>query len=652
MSEAARKPLVDIEEFERQLRPSTPSMPAPNARLLDDPLAELARLVAETAPAPKAEAVKSHVAPVGLTSDEQQFLDELTLAVDRDFRKPVVASASQAEPRLPAAAFPAEEAFEPASLDLDFGPQVVELRGALGDALQTDAPQAPVVVEPIAAPTFEAPPQDLPEATFELALADHAPRQSEAPPVSPELAPSNAKAPLVLGPLAAAVTAPALAPVRAFELPKQKRLDAPEPALRAAEPPLGETRPSAPTDLDEPGRDYDFEPAAPALSRASGGKGFGLSRAAMIAALLGGGALLLGGGLALRGGGKSASGEPPTIMASTQPVKVAPPAVPAEASGASADAKPVGDSAARVVTSAEEPLDLAREAQKKVRVVPMGAGGQSAASAPETPPITASGFPEPKRVRTVTVRPDGSIVGVPTIAPAPAPAQVSTLPSAPPPGVQAAPALAAPAPARASAPAPATSIASAPVQAQTPAPSRADLAEPDAGAKPKPSAATPAAKPPAAPKPQPKVQAAKPPAPKPTELARAPVAPEPEADPADDVEQVSPLLGRGAAPAASSQPMRIAPETTASAGPAETEGGGYAVQLSASPNEAEARANAQKLQARFGGEFGGRGPSVRKADVGGKTVYRVRVGGLSKESATSLCGRLQSAGGACFVARN
>jgi hypothetical protein len=30
----------------------------------------------------------------------------------------------------------------------------------------------------------------------------------------------------------------------------------------------------------------------------------------------------------------------------------------------------------------------------------------------------------------------------------------------------------------------------------------------------------------------------------------------------------------------------------------------------------------------------------------------VRVGGLSKESATSLCGRLQSAGGACFVARN
>jgi hypothetical protein len=45
-------------------------------------------------------------------------------------------------------------------------------------------------------------------------------------------------------------------------------------------------------------------------------------------------------------------------------------------------------------------------------------------------------------------------------------------------------------------------------------------------------------------------------------------------------------------------------------------------------------------------------PSIRKAVNGDKTVYRVRTIGLSKEEATSLCHKVQSAGGACFVAKN
>jgi hypothetical protein len=134
------------------------------------------------------------------------------------------------------------------------------------------------------------------------------------------------------------------------------------------------------------------------------------------------------------------------------------------------------------------------------------------------------------------------------------------------------------------------------------------------------------------------------PAPAPTP---APAAEEPDADVDETAE-----TARAPFRAASQQPMRIAPETTASAGASDDAGGGYAVQLSASPSETEARATAQRMQQRFGGEFGGRGPSVRKAEVGGKTVFRVRVGGLSKESATAMCGRLQSAGGSCFVARN
>ncbi|MBX9741531.1 MAG: SPOR domain-containing protein, partial [Beijerinckiaceae bacterium] len=37
---------------------------------------------------------------------------------------------------------------------------------------------------------------------------------------------------------------------------------------------------------------------------------------------------------------------------------------------------------------------------------------------------------------------------------------------------------------------------------------------------------------------------------------------------------------------------------------------------------------------------------------GSKSVYRVRVTGLSSEEANSLCAKLKASGGSCFVARN
>jgi cell division protein FtsN len=43
---------------------------------------------------------------------------------------------------------------------------------------------------------------------------------------------------------------------------------------------------------------------------------------------------------------------------------------------------------------------------------------------------------------------------------------------------------------------------------------------------------------------------------------------------------------------------------------------------------------------------------IRKAEVNGNTIYRVRVGPLSKEEASSLCSKLQGQGGQCFVAKN
>ena len=38
--------------------------------------------------------------------------------------------------------------------------------------------------------------------------------------------------------------------------------------------------------------------------------------------------------------------------------------------------------------------------------------------------------------------------------------------------------------------------------------------------------------------------------------------------------------------------------------------------------------------------------------MNGKTIYRVRVGGLSREDANALCTKLQGSGGQCFVAKN
>jgi cell division septation protein DedD len=86
--------------------------------------------------------------------------------------------------------------------------------------------------------------------------------------------------------------------------------------------------------------------------------------------------------------------------------------------------------------------------------------------------------------------------------------------------------------------------------------------------------------------------------------------------------------------------------TTASTG-----GGGFAVQLAGAGSESEARATISRLQQRYGAALGGRQPVVRKATVGDRDVYRVRVVGLSQGDANGLCERLKSAGGTCFIAR-
>jgi cell division septation protein DedD len=108
------------------------------------------------------------------------------------------------------------------------------------------------------------------------------------------------------------------------------------------------------------------------------------------------------------------------------------------------------------------------------------------------------------------------------------------------------------------------------------------------------------------------------------------------------------------ATAATNAPQRTA-SITPPADPAEkaaTSGGGFSVQLAVRPSDKEARAAFKELQTKYSGDLDGRSPLIKQADVNGKTVYRIRVGPLGREEANSLCTKLKSSGGQCFVAKD
>jgi hypothetical protein len=110
------------------------------------------------------------------------------------------------------------------------------------------------------------------------------------------------------------------------------------------------------------------------------------------------------------------------------------------------------------------------------------------------------------------------------------------------------------------------------------------------------------------------------------------------------------------APVAAAQPARIqvaALEPSATAKPA-APAGAYVVQISSQKTEADALASFKGMQRKFPGVFAGVRPSIKRAELGDKgTFYRLRVGAWSsREEATAFCTRLKTAGGDCVVARN
>jgi septal ring-binding cell division protein DamX len=294
-----------------------------------------------------------------------------------------------------------------------------------------------------------------------------------------------------------------------------------------------------------------------------------------VAAVLG--AVVIGGGGAYMASGSAAitGGEPPLIKANNEPTKVQPQnpgGVEIPNQNKQIYERAAQSTETKVVNREEQPVDVQQTVRMNGSAVADATGGTVPGGAVKHQQTASLNLGEPRKVRTVTIRPDGTVAG--SEAPAP----------------------------QAAAPAPAMTM---PAQAQ---PVRV------ASAQPVPAASTPVA---------------------------APATPAPKATPA------------AATPTSASSPQRVAAvQPTAPAAAAETTStGGFAVQLGVANSETSAQSVFASFQRKYP-DLGGMPSLIRKAEVNGSTVYRVRVGPLSKEEASSLCSKLQGQGGQCFVAKN
>lgn len=262
---------------------------------------------------------------------------------------------------------------------------------------------------------------------------------------------------------------------------------------------------------------------------------------------------------------------------------------------------------------------------------------QANSSHATTSSAALDGAQEPRRVRTVAIKPPepGSAV---VEATSPMPART---PTPPPPPQQSAAVTAAPPPVAATPPA----------IAQTPA-------EP-------PPAVVPAAPP------KPKVQGSIEASREAARTARQTQArSQPRAPDAEDATgatapaplQITPPLrgvrSRAAqrvaavepSPSSPPQPAPTAPFLPSEAAPSPA-GGSFVVQLTSEGSDASARAAISRLQSRFG-ELGPYSSSIQRREVRGQMRYRVRFGSMSRETAGALCASLKSKGQDCILQPN
>ncbi|MBN9237850.1 MULTISPECIES: SPOR domain-containing protein [Phyllobacteriaceae] len=138
-------------------------------------------------------------------------------------------------------------------------------------------------------------------------------------------------------------------------------------------------------------------------------------------------------------------------------------------------------------------------------------------------------------------------------------------------------------------------------------------------------------------------QAALKPAAKPQAVAKtpaaAPVAPQrPSDQPVNIAGEVKPKADQQVA---SAQPQAPAPAA-----------GGWSMQIASQPTVEGAQSTYQDLARRYSSVLAGRSANIVKAEVAGKgTFYRVRVMAQSRDDAVKLCTSYKAAGGNCFVSK-
>ncbi len=127
--------------------------------------------------------------------------------------------------------------------------------------------------------------------------------------------------------------------------------------------------------------------------------------------------------------------------------------------------------------------------------------------------------------------------------------------------------------------------------------------------------------------------------------------------PAAPATSLLPALGSSAATtqpaaAAATEPAPTATSTPEAAIPAATPAStapAY-VQLASQTTEADARATAEAMVTRYGPLFGGANLEVQRVDLGTRGIfYRVRVPASSRDNADNICVNVKAAGGDCFT---
>lgn len=342
-----------------------------------------------------------------------------------------------------------------------------------------------------------------------------------------------------------------------------------------------------------------------------------LASAAAIVLIAGGvGAYTLMGSV----GSSFTSGEPQIILADKTPTKMVPvekggktvpnqdKAVYDRVAGAQEDAPQQGT----LVSSTEEPIDVVQRTltpeslplegmngldgmspaddEGADRLMPDDGDAQASAANDDAAPAVA-----PRKVRTMIVRPDGTLVAREDLAPEEAAVVAAAEPDV-------------------------KTVKTSTLKPNTPA--LATAAQDDVGAL---AAAANAAVPAA-------------------DVAIA--QPLPEAKPVEAAKAIRKPVDTFATPATAA-PAEASPVQTASIAP-----GSYVVQVASLPSEAEAQKSYKSLSGKYGSVIAGRGVDIKKADIAGKgTYYRVRIPAGSRDEANALCSRLKSAGGSCLVTR-